>query len=206
LAHSGYSEVAAPQDVLDALGADTGGRFLKNTNTLDTALITALAEISRYYVLAWPFDPEQVKPGKRSNVLVAIKGRPNLVVRLRQGALDLSRLVSEKPSVPAAPPPRTPVPVYPSARTVVDMSVEELLRAYPEELRDVTIEENSERRDLLLKKLGDGVETFFRDFPNTVSKESVRMESSGPNNSVGRTVTQNFNYAFFPDKDGRLWK
>jgi hypothetical protein len=157
-------------------------------------------------VLAWPFDPEQVKPGKHSTVQVAIKGRPDLGVRLRQGALDLSRLVSAKPSVPAVPPERTPVPVYPSARTVVDMSLAELLRTYPEELRDVTFEENSERLDLVLKKVGEGVETFFRDFPNTVSKESVRMESSGPNQSVGRTITQNFNYAFFPDKNGRFWK
>jgi VWFA-related protein len=206
LAHSGSNEVAAPQDVLDALSANTGGRFLKNTDALNTALSTAVEEISRYYMLAWPFDPEQVKPGKHSIVQVAIKGRPNLGVRLRQGALDLSRLVSVKPSVPAVPPEQTPVHVYAGARTVVDMSVEELLRAYPEELRDVTIEENSERLNLLLKKLGEGVETFFRDFPNTVSKEAVRLESSGPNHSVGRTVTQNFNYAFFPAKDGRLWK
>jgi len=205
LEHSGYNEVAAPQDILNALGADTGGRFLKNTNALDTALNTALAEISRYYILAWPFDPEQVKPGKHSTVQVAIKGRPDLGVRLRQGALDLSRLVSEKPSVLAVPPQPKPVPAHPSAKTVVDMSVKELLRTYPEELRDVTIEENSARLDLLLKKVGEGVETFFRDFPNTVSKEAVRLERSDPR-GVTRTVTQNFNYAFSPDKDGRLWR
>ena len=206
VAHNGYNEATATQGVLDVLSANNGGRFLKNTDALNTALSTAVEEISQYYMLAWPFDPEQVKPGKHNTVQVAIKGRPDLGVRLRQGALDLSQLVTVQPTVPTMPPEQTPVQAYAGARTVVDMSVEELLRAYPEELRDVTLEENNERLDLLLKKLGEGVETFFRDFPNTVSKESVRMESSGPNHSVGRTVTQNFNYAFFPAKDGRFWK
>ena len=206
LAHSGVNEVTSPQDALNALAADTGGRFLKNTNALDAALITTLREISRYYLLGWYVDPEKLPPGKYSTIRVAVKDRSDLSVRVRQGSLDLSRLVSEKPSVPAVPPERTPVPVYPSARTVVDMSVEELLRTYPEELRDLTFEENSERLDLLLKKVGEGVETFFRDFPNTVSKEAVRLERSDLSRSVKRTVTQNFNYAFFPDRDGRFWK
>jgi len=206
LAHSGSNEVAAPQDVLDVLGADTGGRFLKYTDSLNTAVSAAVAEISSYYMLAWPLQPEQVKPGKHSIVQVAIKGRPSLGVRLRQGALDLSRLATERPSVIAGSPERTLASVSLGNRTVVDMSSEELLHTYPEDLRDVIIEENSERLNLLLKKLGDGVETFFRDFPNTISKESIRMESSGPDKSAGRTVTQNFNYAFFPDKEGLLWR
>jgi VWFA-related protein len=94
LSHSGYSEVMTQQDALNALASDTGGRFLKNTNALDTALITALAEVSRYYLLGWHIDPESVKPGKYRSIQVAVKDRPDLKVRLRQGLVDLSQLIA----------------------------------------------------------------------------------------------------------------
>ena len=35
---------------------------LKDTNALDTALITTLTELSRYYLLAWSIDPEKLQP------------------------------------------------------------------------------------------------------------------------------------------------
>ncbi len=96
LAHSGYGDVLPQQDALNALAADTGGRFLKNTNALDTAMMTTLSEISRYYLLAWPFDPDAVKPGKYSTIRAAVRGRSDLTVRVRQGTLDLSQLVSTR--------------------------------------------------------------------------------------------------------------
>jgi len=90
------NEVSAPWDALNALAADTGGRFLKNTNALDTALITTLTEISRYYLLGWYIDPEKLKPGKFSTIKASIRGRSDLSVRVRQGSLDLSKLIQEK--------------------------------------------------------------------------------------------------------------
>jgi VWFA-related protein len=90
------NEVSAPWDVLNALAVDTGGRFLKNTNALDTALITTLTEISRYYLLGWYIDPEKLKPGKYSTIKASIKGRSDLGVRVRQGSLDLSKLIKER--------------------------------------------------------------------------------------------------------------
>ena len=99
LAHSGYSEVMIKQDALNALASDTGGRFLKNTNALDTALITTLTETSRYYLLAWAIDPEKLRPGKYSTVRASVKGRRDLSVRVRQGFLDLSQLVAEKKEI-----------------------------------------------------------------------------------------------------------
>jgi len=95
LAHSGVSEVLSSQDVLNVLASDTGGRFLKNTNALDTALITTLAEVSRYYMLGWSIDTESLQPGKTSKIRVAVKGRSGLTVRVRQGTLDLARMVSK---------------------------------------------------------------------------------------------------------------
>jgi len=96
LAGSGVNEVSAPMDALNAIAYDTGGRFLKNTNALDTALITTLAEISRYYLLGWYIDPERLKPGKASTIKASVKGRSDLTVRVRQGSLDLSKLVQGK--------------------------------------------------------------------------------------------------------------
>ncbi len=90
------NEISAPWDALNALAVDTGGRFLKNTNALYPALITTLTEISRYYLLGWSIDPERLQPGKRSTIRASIKGRSDLSVRVRQGSLDLSKLVQEK--------------------------------------------------------------------------------------------------------------
>jgi VWFA-related protein len=95
LAGNGVNEVAAPMDALNAIASDTGGRFLKNTNALDTALISTLSEISRYYLLGWYIDPEKLKPGKFSTIKASVKGRSDLSVRVRQGSLDLSQLVSK---------------------------------------------------------------------------------------------------------------
>lgn len=96
LASSGFSETMAGQDALNALASDTGGRFLKNTNALDAALITALAEMSRYYLLGWHIDAGMLNPGKTSTIRASVKGRSDLKVRVRQGSLDLSKLVAEK--------------------------------------------------------------------------------------------------------------
>jgi VWFA-related protein len=94
LAKSGYSEVLPQQDALSALALDTGGRFLRNTNALDTALITTMTETSRYYLLGWYIDPEKLQPGRYSTIRVTVKGRRGATARVRQGVLDLSKLVS----------------------------------------------------------------------------------------------------------------
>jgi VWFA-related protein len=99
LAQSGYSEVLVKQDALNALASDTGGRFLKNTNALDAALITTLTETSRYYLLAWAIEPEKLQPGKYSTIRASVKGRRDLTVRVRQGFLDLSQLAAAKKEI-----------------------------------------------------------------------------------------------------------
>jgi len=93
LAQSSYNAVMDFQDGLNALAADTGGRFLHNTNALDTAISTAMAEASRYYLLGWYADAESLKPGRYWSLRVSIKDRPDLKVRLRAGLVDLSQSV-----------------------------------------------------------------------------------------------------------------
>jgi len=81
------------QDGLNALAADTGGRFLHNTNALDTTISVAMAEASRYYLLGWYADADSLKPGKYWSLRVSVKDRPDLKVRLRAGLVDLSQSV-----------------------------------------------------------------------------------------------------------------
>jgi len=215
LAHSGANEVAASMDALNALAYDTGGRFLKNTNALDTALITTLAEISRYYLLAWQIDEEKLQPGKYSTIRVSVKGRPDLSVRVRQGSLDLSQLIAKRKSeiksagtlkpasvVPPQPVALTEMEIYARARTVVDLTREELLQAYSTELRNLKFEENQQELDSLLANAGERVAAFFHDFPNTVSREQVRRERLGNDGRVIDSVTQSFNYSVSLDKIG----
>jgi VWFA-related protein len=93
LGTTSYNDVMDFQDGLNALAADTGGRFLRNTNALDTAIATAMAEASRYYLLGWYADSDALKPGNYSSLKVSVKDRPDLKVRLRAGLVDLSQSV-----------------------------------------------------------------------------------------------------------------
>ncbi len=193
------NEVSAPWDVLNALAADTGGRFLKNTNALDTALITTLTEISRYYLLGWHIDPEKLKPGQHSTIKASIKGRSDLSVRVRQGSLDLSRLISDHNNavvspVSAQPAPPTEMEIYRRARTVIDLTSEELAQAYPDEIRGLEFAGSQQELSPLLQKVGENVEKFFRDIPNTISKEQVRRERLRVDGIVEESVTQDYNY------------
>ena len=52
-------------------------------------------ERDAYYLIAWSIDTEALKPGRYSTIRASIKGRSDLTVRVRQGWLDLSRLVAK---------------------------------------------------------------------------------------------------------------
>ncbi len=91
-----FSDVLAFQDGLNALASDTGGRFIKNTNAFDEAILESLDETSQYYLLGWYAEPGTQKTGRYSRIKVAIKNRPDLKVELRQKSLDLSKLFSEE--------------------------------------------------------------------------------------------------------------
>ncbi|HEX7173715.1 MAG TPA: VWA domain-containing protein [Pyrinomonadaceae bacterium] len=84
------ADMAAQQEVLRGLAADTGGRALLNTNGLEQAVESALGETAEYYVLAW--RPEAAETAGRSpqfrRVEVSVRGRPDLTVRVRSGFLD----------------------------------------------------------------------------------------------------------------------
>jgi len=58
---------------------------------------------------------------------------------------------------------------------VVDWSPSELVKALPE-LKGLATGQSQEELATLLRKVGDNVAAFFRDFPNTTSVEEVRQE------------------------------
>jgi VWFA-related protein len=85
-------QIAASQDALNALAADTGGRALRNQNYFDQFISDALAETSRYYLIAWRPEADDEKDEKLRKIEVGVVGRPELTVRsarafVRGGAL-----------------------------------------------------------------------------------------------------------------------
>lgn len=85
MANSTTREVAATQDALNALAADTGGRALRNQNYFDTFVNDALKETSRYYLLAWRPEADYQKNEKFRKIEVSVAGRPDLSVRFARG-------------------------------------------------------------------------------------------------------------------------
>jgi VWFA-related protein len=81
------AESKTPQEPLETLADETGGRSYLNSNVLDTAVSEALSESSAYYLLAWKPDTENQKAGK-SRIDVVIKDQPNLRVRMRRHFFD----------------------------------------------------------------------------------------------------------------------
>jgi len=76
-----------PQEPLDTLADETGGRAYLNPNTLDDGIANALTGSSTYYLLAWRPDSENQRPGK-SRINVTIKSRQDLRVRMRRHFFD----------------------------------------------------------------------------------------------------------------------
>ena len=81
------AEEKMPQEPLEALADETGGRSYLNSNALDDGVAEALTESSAYYLLGWRPDSENQRAG-RSRMNVVIKGRPDLRVRLRRHFFD----------------------------------------------------------------------------------------------------------------------
>lgn len=76
------------QEPLNYVAEGTGGRFIKNKNDMRPNVSQALAEGSRYYLLAWRPDPELRANDKLRRIEVRVKGRPELTVRLQNGYLS----------------------------------------------------------------------------------------------------------------------
>ncbi|MDX6531389.1 MAG: hypothetical protein QOH41_3679 [Blastocatellia bacterium] len=98
------AESKTPQEPLEALADETGGRSYLNSNRLADGLAEALYESSSYYLLAWRPDTDTQRAGK-SRLNVVIKDRPDLRVRMRRHFFELrsnQAVRSAKPESAAA--------------------------------------------------------------------------------------------------------
>jgi len=82
-------ENKAPQEPLETLADQTGGRAYLNSNALADGVSDALAENASYYLLGWRPDGKQ--QAGRSNIEVRVTGRRDLKVRTRRRYFDLSQ-------------------------------------------------------------------------------------------------------------------
>ncbi|HEX8146209.1 MAG TPA: VWA domain-containing protein [Pyrinomonadaceae bacterium] len=92
------------QEPLNSIARETGGRFVKNTNDLRPGVSQALAEASRYYLLAWRPDAGPGGGDKLRRIEVRVKGRPELAVRLQSGYLPETPKELPKAAAKAAKP------------------------------------------------------------------------------------------------------
>ena len=81
-------ESKMPQEALETLADETGGRSFLNPNDFDVALAQAIRETSDYYLLDWRPDSESQREGK-SRLEVIVKGRSDVRVRMRRHIFDL---------------------------------------------------------------------------------------------------------------------
>ena len=105
LATRNLAESKTPQEPLETLAEETGGRSFLNSNALDEGLAQALRETSSYYLLAWRPDTENQRDGK-SRLQIIIRDRPDLRVRMRRHFLDFTTL--KKASLESNRPTGTP--------------------------------------------------------------------------------------------------
>jgi len=82
---------------------------------------------------------------------------------------------------------------YVNARSVIDLSPAELIEFYPE-LQKLTFAKSQEALEPLLQKVGEKVEAFFHDFPNTTSLEKVRRERMRGTGQLEARVDEEYNY------------
>jgi len=95
------AESKTPQEPLETLADETGGRSYLNSNRLDDAVSEALDESSAYYLLAWRPDTETQTAGK-SRIDVVISGRPDLRVRMRRHFFETGAAPAVRPGKSAA--------------------------------------------------------------------------------------------------------
>ncbi len=92
-------EISASQDALNALAVDTGGRALRNQNYFDQFINDAVAETSRYYLLAWRPEPGDDKTKTLRTIEISVVGR-DLTVRSARRYTDAvvkNDRIAEKP-------------------------------------------------------------------------------------------------------------
>jgi tetratricopeptide (TPR) repeat protein len=82
---------------------------------------------------------------------------------------------------------------YANVKSALTESPQDLMKAMPE-LKGTRMASNQDELKVVLQKAGEGVESFFKNFPNTVSLEQVHQERLGKDGKVARALDQDFQY------------
>jgi hypothetical protein len=82
---------------------------------------------------------------------------------------------------------------YDKVKSVLTASPQDLVTDMPE-LEGIRMASNQDELEVVLKKVGEGVESFFKNFPNTVSLEQIHQERLGKDGKVARALDQDFRY------------
>jgi len=172
LLRSSIGELAATQNGMHALAADTGGKALFNTNDLTRGFAPALKETSVYYLLAWKPDAQAQKENRFRNLEVRLVSRPDLTVRVRKGYFD----VDPEPAV-AAKPEASPTP----ANITATKLRESLAAAYPD--RSLPILITADYYDVAAKgpvlSTAIQIPTEFLTFTEQNGKNQAAVDVSG---------------------------
>jgi hypothetical protein len=92
--------------------------------------------------------------------------------------------------------------IYAKARTVVDMTSDELIRAYPKEFSDLEFDDNQEELPSLLRSVSRNVKSLMDGIPNVGSKEVVRCERLRNTLVVESSYSQTYNYLVISGSGG----
>ncbi len=98
------------------------------------------------------------------------------------------------------------VALYRGAKHVIEFSPEELRAAYPE-LANLRFDPDQDLLGPLLRKVGERVETMFRDLPNTASREDVHRDYRNLGFRQQGSTSQTFSYLFLARRpeEGKGW-
>jgi tetratricopeptide (TPR) repeat protein len=89
---------------------------------------------------------------------------------------------------------------YATPMSVLTESPQDLVQAMPE-LKGMRVASKQDELGVVLKNVGEEVESFFKNFPNTVSLEQVRQELFGKNGKVASSLDQHFQYLLLAQPD-----
>jgi VWFA-related protein len=123
-------ELAATQEPLRIIAANTGGRALLNNNNLNASFTKAIQETSIYYLIAWRPENEAQLPDKFRQIEVRVSGRPDLDVQVRRGYYDVATKMTAKTVKVEAPP--APAKAGTKAKTAAEIALREAIGSpYP---------------------------------------------------------------------------
>jgi hypothetical protein len=87
-----------------------------------------------------------------------------------------------------------------NVKSVVNQPLPDLIKALPE-LMGLEIAANQDALPSILQKVGGKVESFFRDFSNTISEENIQVENLGAKGQVRGFQTEKGNYILLAKRE-----